>query len=103
MIHIFINDLFIFVSNSYLSNYAGDNTLHVFDYNMEERKNTLRFDFNLVSKRFEEHYMVLNADNCHFIGLGKDTKNETIIFNNFIFNNSKEEKILCIILPLTPS
>ena len=71
-------------------------TLHVFGYNMEERKNTLHFDFNLVSKRFEENGMVLNADKCHFIGLGKDTENETFIFNNFIFNNSNEEKIIGI-------
>ena len=40
--------------------------------------------------------MVLNADKCHFIGLGKDTENETFIFNNFIFNNSNEEKIIGI-------
>ena len=26
--------------------------------------------------------------------LGKDTENETFIFNNFIFNNGNEEKIL---------
>ena len=71
-------------------------TLRVFGYNMEERKNTLHFDFNLVSKRFEENGMVLNADKCHFIGLGKDTENETFIFNNFIFNNSNEEKIIGI-------
>ena len=42
----------------------------------------------------EENYMVLNADKCHFMCLGKDTENETFIFNNFIFNNSNEAKIL---------
>ena len=30
--------------------------------------------------------------------LGKDTENETFFFNNFIFNNSNEEKILGIII-----
>ena len=30
--------------------------------------------------------------------LGKDTENETFIFDNFIFNNSNEEKILGIII-----
>ena len=39
--------------------------------------------------------MVLNADKCHFMCLGKDMENETFIFN-FIFNNSNEEKILGI-------
>ena len=38
--------------------------------------------------------MVLNADKCHFMCIGKDTENETFVFNNFIFNNSNEEKIL---------
>ena len=40
LFNIFINDLFLFVSNSYLSNYADDNTLYVFGYNLEEIKNT---------------------------------------------------------------
>ena len=38
--------------------------------------------------------MVLNADKYHFMCLGKDTENETIISNNFISNNSYKEKIL---------
>ena len=40
--------------------------------------------------------MILNADKCHFMCFGKDTENKTFIFNNFIFNNSNEEKILGI-------
>ena len=36
---IFINDLVLFVSNSYLSNYADGNTLYAFGYNLEEIKN----------------------------------------------------------------
>ena len=58
LFNIFINDLFLFVSNSYLSNYVGDNTLYAFDYNLEEIKNTLRFDFDLILKWFEENYLV---------------------------------------------
>ena len=44
--------------------------------------------------------MVLNADNCHFIRLGKDTKNERFIFNNFIFNDSNEQKIFGITIDI---
>ena len=94
LFNVFINDLFLFVSSSYLSNDADDKTLYAFGYNLEEVKNTLHFDFDLVSKWFEENYMVLNADKCHFMCPGKDTENETLIFNNFIFNDSNEEKIL---------
>ena len=34
LFNIFINDLFLFASNSYLSNYADDNTLQAFGYNL---------------------------------------------------------------------
>ena len=38
--------------------------------------------------------MVLNADKCHFMCLGKDMVKEIFIF--FIFNNSSEGKIVGI-------
>ena len=38
--------------------------------------------------------MVLNINKCHFMCLGKDTENEAFIFNNFIFSNSNEDKVL---------
>ena len=56
LFNIFISDLFLFLSNSHLSNYANDNTLYAFGNNLEEIKNTLHFDFDLVSKWFEENY-----------------------------------------------
>ena len=40
--------------------------------------------------------MILSADKCHFLCFGKDTENETFTFNNFIFSNSNEEKVLGI-------
>ena len=88
LFNIFVNDLFRFVPNPNLYNYVDDSTLYAFGYNLEEIKNTLSFDFDLVSKWFDENYMVLNADKCHFTCVGKDTENEIFIFNNFIFNNS---------------
>ena len=97
LFNIFIDVLFLFISNSYSSNYTDDNTVYyAFGYNLEEIKNTLRFDFDLVSKWFEENYMVLNANKCHFMCLSKDPENETFIFNNFIFNNFNKERILSI-------
>ena len=93
LFNIFINNLFCF-SISYVNNYADKNTLYAFGYNLKEIKNTLRFDFGLVSKWFKGNYMVLNTAKCHFMCLGKDRENETFILNNFIFNNSNEERIL---------
>ena len=63
---------------------------------MEEVKQTLRRDFQIVIKWFYENYMILNSGKCHFICLGKNTESETYLFNNTEMKNSSEEKILGI-------
>ena len=40
--------------------------------------------------------MVLITDKCHFMCLSKDMENETFNFDNFIFSNKNEERILGI-------
>ena len=67
--NVFINDrfLFFFFSNLHLSNYVNNITLYVFSCNLEEIKDIFRFNFELVSKWFEEHYIVLNAVKCYFM------------------------------------
>ena len=47
---------------------------------------------------FYENYMVLNAGKCHFMCLGKNTENETFLFHNILMENSKEQKILGVII-----
>ena len=42
--------------------------------------------------------MVLNAEKCHFMCLGKNTDNETFTFKDTIMSNSKEEEILGVII-----
>ena len=93
---IFLHDLFLFVGNSDLSNYADDNTLYSCGNNLKEVKHTLRGDFQIVTKWFYENYMGLNSGKCHFMCLGKNTENETYFFNNTEMKNRDEEKILGI-------
>ena len=53
--------------------------------NLEEINNRLHFDFDLVSKWFEDNYIVLNGDKflilrtkvLKFICIGIDAENET--------------------------
>ena len=86
--------LFVFVSSSYLSNYADDNTLYASGFNLEEVKNCLSAAFDAVAKWFYENHMALNVGKCHFMCLGEDARNETFIFKGFVMKNSKEQKIL---------
>ena len=92
LFNIFVNDLFLFVSSSNLSNYADDNTLYTSGYDLKEVKEVLLNDLNKVTEWFFKNYMVLNAGKCHFMCLGRNTDNETFIFKDTIMNNSKEEK-----------
>ena len=90
LFNIFLNDLFLFVENSDLSNYADGNTLYSSGNDLEKVKQTLRQDFEIVTKWFYENYMVLNLDICHFICLRQNTVNETFIYDNIEMKNSKE-------------
>ena len=58
LFNIFLNDLFRFVENSNLNNYADDNTLYSCGNNLEV-KQALRGDFKIVTKWFYESYMVI--------------------------------------------
>ena len=42
--------------------------------------------------------MVLNAGKCHSMCLGKNTENETFLFHNIPMKNSKEQKIIGVII-----
>ena len=93
LFNIFVNDLFLFVSSSNLSNYADDNTLYTSGYNLKKVKELLLNDLNKVTEWLFKNYMVLNAGSkCRFVCLGKNTENETFTFKDTIMNNSKEEK-----------
>ena len=61
-------------------------------------KGNLRKSFNTMDQRFYENYMVLNAGKCHFMCLGNNTENETFLFHNILMENSKEQKILGVII-----
>ena len=94
LFNIFVNDLFLFVSSSFLSNYAGVNTLYASGFSLAEVKDYLSTNFDTVTKWFYENHMALYAGKSHFMCLGKDTWNGTFNFKGLIMKNSKEQTIL---------
>ena len=60
--NIFLNDLFLFISNSSISNYGNNNTLYTFEDNLKKIKDNLRNSFDTVDQWFYENYVVLNAE-----------------------------------------
>ena len=98
LFNIFLNDLFLFISNSFLSNYPDGNTLCTFRDNLKKIKDNLPNSFDTMHQWFCENYMVLNAGKCYFMFLGNNTENATFLFHNILMENSKEQKILSVII-----
>ena len=48
LFNIFLRDLFLFVSKTFVSNYANDNTLYTFGDNPKKIKDNLRSSFDTV-------------------------------------------------------
>ena len=52
----------------------------------------------MVHRWFFENYMVFNAGKCHFMCLRNKTENETFLFHNILMENSKEQKIIGVMI-----
>ena len=74
LFNIFVNDLFLFVSNCNLSNYADGNIVYTSGYNLKEVKEVLLNDLNKVIEWFFENYMVVNAGDVIACDLAKIQK-----------------------------
>ena len=98
LFNIFLNDLFLFVEKSDLSNYADDNALYSSGNDQEKVKQNLRQGFEIVTRWFYENYMILNSRKCHFMCLGQNTVNEAFVCDIIEMKNSKEERILGVII-----
>ena len=95
---LFINDLALFLTQCFLSNYADDNNLYSTGNNFESAKLNLQTDVRALTNWFFENYMMLNSEKCHYMYIGKNCVDDTFLQNGKMFKNSKEETILGVII-----
>ena len=97
LFNIYINDLFFFIQNSDICNYADDTTIYSCDRSLDNITHTLENDCNVALKWFADNFMKLNADKCHLLVLWQrcDDPVTVKIGNTDVFNSS-EEKLLGI-------
>ena len=91
---LFINDSVLFLTDTFLSNYADDNNLYSIGKDRDIIKNLLRKDFRALTEWLFQKYMVLNQKKCHSICIGRNTEKDKFGFDNLILENSKEEFVL---------
>ena len=91
LFNVFINDLFLFICFSTLSNYADDNNLFATGTDIQLINEMLLSDFMAVKNWFYENVMILNPGKCHFMSVGKDTCDKDVFYyDNLILKNSNE-------------
>ena len=88
----------LYPEETFLSNYAGDNTLYSIDKTIESVKKVLSNDFRIIENWFHKNVMVLNAKKCHYMCFGIGSEFEDFIFDGIKLPNSCEEKILGVIV-----
>ena len=95
LFNIFLNDIFFFLKNANLGNYAYDSTLYAYSKNLETVICNLRQEFSILSYWFYDSYMVLNPGKCHFMLLGiKENEQFDPICNDITLKHSSHENIL---------
>ena len=83
LFNIFLNDIFFFIRDISIANYADDNTTYTTDINVENLLSNLERETSILLEWFKFNEMKLNEDKCHLlvanqsedksIRLGKET------------------------------
>ena len=96
LFNIFLNDIFHFVSNSSLYNYADDNTLSYSHSDIDTVVNILEKESLELINWFSLNHMKANPDKFQAIAIGKKTENKNISFNldGNIIHCEKEVKLI---------
>ena len=69
-----INDLFSQFINTHTCNFVDDTTLSAFGTNLEDLLYNLEYDTQSPIMWFDNNYMKLNQDKCHYLILGNVTE-----------------------------
>lgn len=80
LFNIFLNDIFYFVKEGSLYNYADDNTLSHSDSNIEGLVNTLENESAILINWFSNNQMKANPEKFPAIAIGKKTKSRGLKF-----------------------
>ena len=91
LFNIFINDLFLFIENTEICNFADDNTLYTGDTSLNNVIQKLNDDLAIVNNWFEINSMVANPDKFQviFLGVPDPTQIFVKINNTKIFGKSE--------------
>ena len=94
LFNIFISDIFFFVNNTNICNYADDTIIYACNSDLNTIINRLEIDSAVLAKWFSENYMKLNEDKCHLMIFGIKCKDSVVTIGNSIIKENDYEKLL---------
>ena len=98
LFNIFLNDIFLFITNSNSCNYADDNTLYAISKNLHAVKSNIKANVVIMQKWFYENLMVLNPGKYHYILIGNHDEPDKINLNIRENANNTNEKLLAVLI-----
>ena len=93
LFNIYINDIFFFLKDTELTNYANDNTPYSISTDTDSLLCKLEFDSSILIKWFSDNYLVMNADKSKLL-VTKNDENVSLMVGNQIIHGSKTVKLL---------
>ena len=97
LFNIYLNDLFMFLEETEICNYADDTTIYACGPNIENVIMHLENDALKITEWFPNNFMKLNEDKCHLMIFGAKGSNEiSITIGETCVKESTEENLLGI-------
>ena len=94
LFNIFLNDIFFFLKDANLGNYADYSTLYAYNKDFETVTCNLRQEFSILSNWFYDICMVLNPGKCHLMLFGIKENEQFDLICNITLKHSSHEKVL---------
>ena len=93
LFNIYINDIFYFVENSELANYADDNTPYTVEDTIDSLLECLHKDSSVLIKWFKDNFLQLNPNKCKLL-ISNCDKDISLILENEVIECSESVKLL---------
>ena len=98
LFNLYINDLFLIVTDTAVCNFADDISIFAADRQLDKVLERLETDALILSKWFPENFMKLNTGKCNLLTFRTNQDNIKIKIGEAIVEESSEEKLLGVII-----
>ena len=96
LFNIYINDIFYFIDERNVANYADDNTPYAIETNIDSLVEDIETNATILIKWFRDNYLKMNEDKCHLLITNQEDDCISVRIGKENIANSKSEKLFGI-------